>query len=74
MLILDGRHGLGGCDGIVRQVTILTGSSRIDTKYVGSDYSGSPSKLPKILLNGNNVCMVCYHLANQRSMDWVMTE
>jgi hypothetical protein len=23
-----------------------------------SDYSGATSKLPKILLNGNNICMV----------------
>lgn len=23
------------------------------------DYSGAPAKLSKILLNGNNVCMVC---------------
>lgn len=24
-----------------------------------SDYTGSQTKLPKILLNGNNVCMAC---------------
>lgn len=24
-----------------------------------SDYSGNHTKLPKILLNGNNICMVC---------------
>lgn len=30
----------------------LTGMAR------GSDYSGSHTKLPKILLNGNNICMV----------------
>ena len=33
--------------------------------YVGadishSDYTGSQTKLPKILLNGNNICMVCH--------------
>lgn len=26
--------------------------------FYGSDYSGSNTKLPKILLNGNNICMV----------------
>ncbi|GKT58721.1 U6 snRNA-associated Sm-like protein LSm5 [Colletotrichum tofieldiae] len=26
--------------------------------YVTSDYSGNHTKLPKILLNGNNICMV----------------
>jgi U6 snRNA-associated Sm-like protein LSm5 len=25
---------------------------------LGSDYTGSQTKLPKILLNGNNICMV----------------
>ena len=25
-----------------------------------SDYSGSNTKLPKILLNGNNICMVMF--------------
>lgn len=25
-----------------------------------SDYSGNHTKLPKILLNGNNICMVRY--------------
>lgn len=25
----------------------------------GSDYSGNHTKLSKILLNGNNICMVC---------------
>lgn len=24
-----------------------------------SDYTGNHTKLPKILLNGNNICMVC---------------
>ena len=27
---------------------------------LGSDYTGSQTKLPKILLNGNNICMVGY--------------
>ncbi len=29
----------------------------------GSDYSGSHTKLPKILLNGNNICMVMFALS-----------
>lgn len=28
------------------------------TSLATSDYSGTQTKLPKILLNGNNVCMV----------------
>lgn len=28
------------------------------TDFLSSDYSGNQEKLPKILLNGNNVCMV----------------
>ena len=26
---------------------------------MSSEYSGAQTKLPKILLNGNNICMVC---------------
>lgn len=29
-----------------------------------SDYSGSNTKLPKILLNGNNICMVCSYVVH----------
>jgi glutaredoxin len=29
-----------------------------DADYNISDYTGTQTKLPKILLNGNNVCMV----------------
>lgn len=28
------------------------------SNFVTSDYSGAQTKLPKVLLNGNNVCMV----------------
>lgn len=28
------------------------------------DYTGAQIKLPKILLNGNNICMVCFSQAN----------
>ena len=27
-----------------------------------SDYTGTPNKLTRILLNGNNICMVVQHL------------
>jgi hypothetical protein len=30
-----------------------------DADMSGSDYSGGQTKLKKILLNGNNICMVC---------------
>lgn len=28
-----------------------------DVMLLGSDYTGSQTRLPKILLNGNNICM-----------------
>jgi hypothetical protein len=40
-----------------------------------SDYSGGQTKLPKILLNGNNICMVHFilfdevHLANMAAVN-----
>ena len=30
------------------------------TVSLNSDYSGSQFKLAKVLLNGNNICMVCW--------------
>jgi glutaredoxin len=30
----------------------------LDADMGASDYSGGQTKLPKILLNGNNICMV----------------
>jgi hypothetical protein len=33
-----------------------------------SDYSGATSKLPKILLNGNNICMVNIPLIGRHAM------
>ena len=35
------------------------------------DYSGAPTKLPKILLNGNNICMVTDIHREQR---WIFAE
>ena len=34
---------------------------RTDADMSNSDYSGAQTKLPKILLNGNNICMVRSH-------------
>lgn len=36
----------------------LTLSNKVILRIWSSDYSGSNTKLPKILLNGNNICMV----------------
>lgn len=52
---LSCRHGATGCHRIVG--IAFAGQSLTDMKF--SDYTGSQTKLPKILLNGNNICMVC---------------
>lgn len=41
--------------------TIAMGASK-SANEMDSDYSGNHTKLPKILLNGNNICMVCLRL------------
>lgn len=33
-------------------------ASRVGANGAHSDYDGNQTKLPKILLNGNNICMV----------------
>jgi len=51
------RHGSRRCDRIVRYFLLFKALSLTLTVNL-SDYSGATSKLPKILLNGNNICMV----------------
>ena len=67
---MDDRYGAGGCDRVVRALPpFLLGCgmgmlfsllmwSTDGERASCSDYSGSNTKLPKILLNGNNICMV----------------
>ncbi|KAF5133301.1 U6 snRNA-associated Sm-like protein LSm5 [Metarhizium anisopliae] len=38
------------------QNLILPADSRVE--LIDNDYSGTHTKLPKILLNGNNICML----------------
>lgn len=49
------RHGAGGCHRIVRGPNIANWYQCTDPS---SDYTGNHTKLSKILLNGNNICMV----------------
>lgn len=56
------RHRAGGCDRIVR-LSILAEEvlGRIELGVLTvtlSGYDGNSTKLSKILLNGNNICMV----------------
>lgn len=37
---------------------IVVGCAGLTCDGVRSDYDGNQTKLPKILLNGNNICMV----------------
>ena len=37
----------------------------LDADMKISDYSGGQTKLPKILLNGNNICMVSFAMLTQ---------
>lgn len=55
------RHGAGRRDRIVRFLFYVAGDHNQPSFAADipcSDYSGSNTKLPKILLNGNNICMV----------------
>jgi hypothetical protein len=52
------RHGAGRCDRIVRTPKLVYSDDVFAADILGSDYTGSQTKLPKILLNGNNICMV----------------
>ena len=49
------RHGVGRCHRIVCWCGRWL--KRHGLTFI-SDYSGNHTKLPKILLNGNNICMV----------------
>ena len=60
MLIALGRYGLGGCHGIVSPLGDSKREREVLSHICGSDYSGDHIKLKKILLNGNNICMVCW--------------
>ena len=51
------RHGPGKRDGIVR-LGRRVGEAGRGILTIHSDYSGNHTELPKILLNGNNICMV----------------
>lgn len=44
---------------VTEQYGLLTTTWILDTltDSANSDYTGATSKLPKILLNGNNICM-----------------
>lgn len=55
--LITGRYGPRKCDRVVSTVRFYT---RMYTTFLhqGSDYSGTQTKLSKILLNGNNICMV----------------
>lgn len=52
------RYGTRRCYGIVRTTVLHNIGPLKDTNCCSSDYTGSQTKLPKILLNGNNICMV----------------
>ena len=54
----NGRHGTRRRDRIVWQ-TPQTYRLRYMADLLTSDYTGTHTKLKKILLNGNNVAMVC---------------
>lgn len=49
------QHGARGCYWIV---SISSSGKKIYLDMICSDYSGNHTKLSKILLNGNNICMV----------------
>jgi hypothetical protein len=51
------RYGSRGCDRVVRNPTTHHPSEH--DSDTASEPTGEQNKLPKILLNGNNICMVC---------------
>ena len=46
-----------------RRCAVKLGRPYLTAVASRSDYSGSHTKLPKILLNGNNICMVKFRVA-----------
>lgn len=56
------RYGSWGRDRIVRGIPFA--ATPIMVLTILSDYSGNHTKLSKILLNGNNICMVRYSLTD----------
>ncbi len=57
LLMKAGRHGARGCHGIVRFGS-LPGWREWLRVFTRSDYNGTNTKLSKIMLNGNHICMV----------------
>lgn len=58
-LLTASRYGVGRRNRIVNSDAPCIG--RLCSPNHCSDYTGEQTKLSKILLNGNNICMVCIH-------------